>query len=134
MDNGAKLELLAAIVETRERTKLGLQTYYAMRDRATMLDYDMRSKNERAAVNIFYEDIENQNLGRMMEKTTANAEELFQHVEEMCAQSGLSELDEEFETVMERFVALLDAWKPLSDACSKIAERALKELGSIDDA
>lgn len=129
MDTTTKLELLAAIVETRERTKFGLQSYYTMRDRVMKLDYNMGSKAERTAVNIFYEDVENKNLGPLMEKTTAEAEELFQHVQTMCEQYSFAELDEEFDTLLERFVALMDDWRPLSDACTQIGVRVIAELG-----
>lgn len=129
MDTTTKLELLAAIVEARERTKFGLQSYHTMRDRVMKLEYNMGSKAERAAVNIFYEDVENKNLGPLMEKTTAEAEELFQHVQTMCEQYSLAELDEEFDTLLGRFITLMDDWRPLSDACTQIGVRVIAELG-----
>ena len=124
-----KLELLAAIVDARERTKFGLQSYHAMRDRVARLDYDMADKHERAAVKIFYEDIEDENLGPLMEKTTASVEELFQHAGALCEEQPLIALDAEFNELLERFVLLLAEWKPLSDACNKIAQRTLEALG-----
>jgi hypothetical protein len=132
MDTTLKLELLSAILEAKTRTQLGLQCYHDMRNRTAGLDYDMGNKTERDVVNIFYQDIEDENLGPMMEQTTEEANELFQYISQLCEQRGLAELDEEFETAAERFAALLEAWEPLSQACQQVGKRLLAELGDED--
>jgi hypothetical protein len=128
MTTEEKLELIAAIVEARERTKFGLQNYHELRKRLVMLDYDLGNKVEREVINIFYEKIEDADLGPLMEKTAADSEQLFKDVVELCGQNSLPEIDFEFSEILMRFVDLIENWRPLSEACDKIAKQLMTKL------
>lgn len=126
MELKEKVDLVMALFLAAKQTRDGVASYRNIRTRIINNDFDTEDPEEVAAVKVFYQEIEKENLGAQMDNLATELNALYRQLSAVCREGNEETQDFEFSEIAMQFLNLLEQWQPLSDACEQIGKKMNK--------